>query len=261
MADNVFVLASVRHPVQHFMLMFRETEALKVVQRLTNNETLEEYDAMKILLRNPELVQKTFITYDNNVDNENDSRHHHRISLIQPNIQSYSLGITESTSQMEFTRRLHEIHFIVVAEHFDESMLVLREKLCCSVEDVVYRRKQTSNEQVVFIPEDLQKLVLEFNNKDARLYKYALDELHNELNEFSNLDQMLGIYHHELDKHEKKCNHPNIPESFKSMICPPLSHSGIKGGIAFDVLKEQKSRLLKRLRAEYQHNENDLSKN
>ena len=263
MTDDVFVLASVRHPVQHFISVFRDMDILKAVRRLTNNKTVTEFDGMRIFLQNPKSVQKTYVTYSYEHDNKKgiDESIAHQISLVQPNLQSFSLGITELNSQDEFNSRLKEMHLIAVAERFDESMLVLREKLCCSIEDLVYRKDSHENviNQQTFIPEDLQKLVLEFNDRDARLYKHALRELQKELDKFKNLDQLLGIYHFEMDKYEKKCTNPKFPDTFKNKICPPLSHPDM-GGFVMGVLREQKERLLRKLRIEW-IKANSLSKN
>lgn len=263
MADDVFVLASVRHPVQHFISVFREMRILDAVRRLTNNKTLSEFDGMRIFLRDPKSVQKTYVTYEeNNKDNIHGKTSVHEISLVQPNLQSFSLGITESASEEEFNSRLEEIHFIVVAEQFDESMLVLREKLCCTIEDLVYRKSSDENlmnDKTIFIPQDLQKLVLEFNKQDTRIYKHALSALRKELDKFDNLDQYLNIYRFEMEKYEMKCTNPKFPDTFKDKICPPLSRPGV-GGFAMGVLQEQKERLLKKLRSQYA-NENRYTHN
>ena len=261
MANDVFVLASVRHPVQHFISVFREMHILNAVRRLTNNKTLTEFDGIRIFLRDPKSVQKIYVTYGRNkMDGVNEKTDNvHDISLVQPNIQSFSLGITESASQEEFENRLEEINFMVVAERFDESMLVLREKLCCTIEDLVYRKPSHENifiEKQIFIPQDLQKLVLEFNKQDTKLYKHALGALQKQLDKFNDVDQLLGIYRFEMEKYEMKCKNPKFPDTFKDKICPPLSRPGV-GEFAIGVLQEQKERLLKKLRSLYVNENRD----
>jgi len=246
MADNVFILASVRHPIKHFISLFKYSSIQGAVERLVGKK-LDIWEAMRAFLRNPDLVQKTYATYK-----ENEVRDTLQINMVRPNLQLFDLGLSgPKTTDENILERLSQVHFIVVAEHFDESMVILRDKLCCSVEDVVYRKQNIRQASTVEnVPEDVQKLIMDFNSGDVIFYKHALQRLDKEIEQQAHFDNLLEIYRHELQKYESKCTDSSFPEDFKSRICPPITNGQI-GVFVGKVRKGEQEKLLEKLKSKY----------
>ncbi|XP_066915185.1 galactose-3-O-sulfotransferase 3-like [Clytia hemisphaerica] len=246
MAEKVFTLTSVRHPVQHFISLFRQMKIQEVVQRVTSRKGLTENQAMEIFLKDWEDFQRAYATDENIGIGEK-----LHLGMIRLNLQSFSLGITDVMSLEDVVHRLNEMNLIVVFERFDESMVILREKLCCSLDDVAYRKLQNhETSSTVYVPEELQRLIINFNKIDAIFYQHAVKRLDEEMSAFDNFEQLLGIYRAELKKFEAKCTDPNFPAQFRNKICPPVEGDQVETFVN-DVRKEQKLILLDKLRRRF----------
>ncbi|XP_065664881.1 galactose-3-O-sulfotransferase 2-like [Hydra vulgaris] len=247
MEKDAFFMASVRHPVEHFLSLFKYSKIQAAVERLTMKR-LDKWDSMRLFFKHYHLVLNIYATY-----NENEVRDKYQIDFILPNRQTRSLGIIEGT-KLEIIERVESFHFVVVADKYDESMVILREKLCCTVQDVLYRRQnvgRTNEENKEQVPPDVVKSILEFNSADLTFYNVARYRLLEEIKKHSYFEQALGIFKNELELYESKCNTQSLVQSFKYSVCPPISamHTG---HFVENIRIEQKRKLLSELRVKYE---------
>ena len=89
MTEDVFVMASVRHPVQHFLSLYKYTRIHTILEKLLRKK-LHKYTAMRMFLQNPTLVQNTVAALP-----QSEMRDKLQINMIRPNLQMYSLGVKE----------------------------------------------------------------------------------------------------------------------------------------------------------------------
>ena len=241
MSDDVFIMASVRHPVQHFLSLYKYSGIQKAVERLQNKK-LNTWESMRIFFKKPSAVQNAYATYT-----DGEVRDKLQVIMVRPNLQLFSLGVT-SADLNEIEKVTSDIDFLVVAEIFNESMVILREKLCCSIEDVVYRRQNVgrSNSETEKVPHDIKKAILKFNSGDLLLYALSQRRLYNEIVKISNFELFMNIYKHELEKYQKKCSDAPVQD----YLCPPISNGEI-GAFVEHVRSRQRDKLLQKLRKEY----------
>ena len=79
-------MASVRHPVQHFLSLFKYTRVQNILEKL-HEKKLERYTAMRLFLKDPLLVQNTIAAIP-----QSEMRDKLQINMIRPNLQIFSLG-------------------------------------------------------------------------------------------------------------------------------------------------------------------------
>ncbi|XP_065674818.1 galactose-3-O-sulfotransferase 2 [Hydra vulgaris] len=246
MNKDAFVMASVRHPVEHFLSLYKYSRIQSAVERLIL-KNVDLWESIRIFFKHYQLVRNIYTTY-----RENEVRDKYQIDLIQPNLQTRSLGIINGT-KAEIIDRLDAFHFVVVADKYDESMVILREKLCCTIQDVVYRKQNVrrSNEEAkVQIPPDIEKAILEFNYADLIFYNIANNRLREEIEKHTYFEQALGIFKHELGLYESKCTNDDVPQTVKDSICPPkeVAQTGI---FVENIRAEQQNILLSKLRDKF----------
>ena len=155
----------------------------------------------------------------------------------------YSLGITKYDVE-EIKRKAEEIDFFVVTEKFNESMVLLRDRLCCKMSDVVYRRQNTrrsTSERDEVLPDDIRAAILDFNAGDVVLYGIGMERLECEMRGHTHLKESLGKLKHEMLKYEEKCGQGEGEGG-----CQPL-HVGQVGVFVEKVRNEQRKKLFKKL--------------
>ena len=249
MKDNVFVMASVRHPVQHFLSLYSFTKMHAVVEILHGGK-LNRFDGMRMMLRNPGLIQNAFATLDT-LEKEG----WHLINLIRGNLQLFSLGIN-TYDISTILERTKEIDFFVITERYDESMIVLRDKLCCNTEDLLYRQQnvgRASSERKQVIPDDIRDAILEYNKGDLILYKIATQRLACDTKNETYMKQELKKLNYEQRKIIKKCM--DIPNVQRPTRCSPMTGGSIPVFLG-SVKKEQRKKLLRKLKEQFKSREN-----
>ena len=158
---------------------------------------LNKLDGMRMILRN------AIATLD-----DKEMRDEQQINSLRNNLQLFCLGVN-TYDISAISGRTKEIDFFLIAERYDESMIVLRDKLCCNIEDVLYRKqngRRSSLERNEVIPDDTRDAILEFTKGDLILYT-------------------ISIQRFVLRKYEKKCI--DIPEVQRHTLCPPTSNGQV----------------------------------
>ena len=102
-----------------------------------------------------------------------------QINSLRNNLQLFCLGIN-TYDISAISGRTKEMDFFVIAERYGESMIVLRDKLCCNIEDVQNSKqndRRTSLERNEVIPDDIRDAILEFTKGDLILYTTSIQRL------------------------------------------------------------------------------------
>ena len=81
---------------------------------------------------------------------------------------SFDLGY-DGTNLDEVTKRFH---FVVIADYFDESLVLMKEQLCWSWHNLIYIKFKLSylKEKIVLLPE-IESSILKWNNLDEDLFR------------------------------------------------------------------------------------------
>uniref|UniRef100_T1JML9 Sulfotransferase domain-containing protein n=1 Tax=Strigamia maritima TaxID=126957 RepID=T1JML9_STRMM len=95
------------------------------------------------------------------------------------NQMSFDLGLStldfnSSDAVRRFIRRLNRrFDFVMIAEKFDESLILLKDLLCWDIEDVIYFRQNARLESAkIEMNATLEDKLRRLNNADDQLYKY-----------------------------------------------------------------------------------------
>ena len=102
---------------------------------------------------------------------DKEMRDEQQITSLRNNLQLFCLGVN-TYDISAISGRTKEIDFFVIAERYDESMIVLRDKLCCNIEDVQNSKqtdRRTSLERNQVITDDIRDAILEFSKGDLIL--------------------------------------------------------------------------------------------
>ena len=95
-----------------------------------------------------------------------------QINSLRNNLQLFCLGIN-TYDISAISGRTKEMDFFVIAERYGESMIVLRDKLCCNIEDVQNSKqndRRTSLDRNEVITDDIRDAILEFTKGDLILF-------------------------------------------------------------------------------------------
>ena len=132
-------------------------------------------------------------------------------------------------------------------------MIILRDKLCCRIQDVLYRRqnvRRSKQERKEVLPNDIIEAILDFNKGDLLLYTIASKRLNCEVRGHTHLEQSLGILKYEMEKYEEKCM--KIKEGDRYKVCPPTNNNQV-GLFVENVRSEQRKKLMEKLRKKVRH--------
>lgn len=77
-----------------------------------------------------------------------------------------------------------DFDLVLIMEHFDESLVLMKNKLCWRLEDMVYVKHNTRIEQSkrLHVPGFLKEKCLEWNKADVMLYRFFNDTLWKQIN-------------------------------------------------------------------------------
>eukprot|EP00049_Salpingoeca_infusionum_P019484 m.362063 g.362063 ORF g.362063 m.362063 type:complete len:1194 (-) comp20076_c0_seq1:1775-5356(-) len=94
------------------------------------------------------------------------------------NSMAYDLGLSNDPSKEEVEALVRELnnHFalVLITEHMDESLVMLRRQLCWSKEDILYMSLKVSKESKAggyTVDPTMRQQILKYNYADARLYQ------------------------------------------------------------------------------------------
>ncbi|XP_057297479.1 galactosylceramide sulfotransferase-like [Hydractinia symbiolongicarpus] len=189
---DMFVMTSVEHPIRHFLQTYKHAGIHEVMTSLFGNK-LSKWNAMRKFLQIDQHINEAHA-----IDNKDSISVLHSLPR---NLQLTNLGIRDF-DPYDLNRKIATFDFIVVREMFDESLVILRDRLCCSIQDVLYDKAQQELTEIT-IPKDIEDAILRYNKDDMILYRTALKRLKRSILEHSDFEQVHGIYQYEQRRHSK----------------------------------------------------------
>ncbi|XP_006817507.1 galactosylceramide sulfotransferase-like [Saccoglossus kowalevskii] len=153
------------------------------------------------------------------------------------NGQLFDLGLSSTQTldeEMvnETIKTLHkEIDVVLITAYFDESLLILRDLLCWSVNDILYMSNgiRSDNRRSNLTSTDKDK-ILEWNKSDLNLYLYFKKVLFNKIRQYGpcfkyHLQEFLKLQNETLEKCIGKEQFPTCIEG----ECHRVLHSCLEG--------------------------------
>ncbi|XP_072048385.1 galactose-3-O-sulfotransferase 3-like [Amphiura filiformis] len=132
------------------------------------------------------------------------------------NSQIYDLGLDikdfkNDTIINSTIRRLgKEFNMILLAEYFDESLVILRKELCWDFEDIVYIKKN-SREDRGNLSDEVRQKVLKWNHADVLLYDYFNKTLRRKVKEYGpTFEEDLNYFRKLNSNIFKQCANANV---------------------------------------------------
>ena len=202
MPKDTYYVTILRHPMLNFESSFFYLE----FPQICNISGTNNHEKMRNFFQHPEVYLKRYLKKKGTEGR-----------LIK-NGMVFDLGLPfERTNDMDFVheyiKRLEkEFDLVLIAENFDESLVMLKRDLCWSLEDITYFKLLERKDEPKELPHDIFKSVLEWNQGDVLLYSYFSRKLNERLKkegpdfhkEVEKLQQMnkhlkerclLGTYH------------------------------------------------------------------
>jgi len=131
--------------------------------------------------------------------------------------QLYDFGIDRITSSDQLRIILNELSqrfdLIMIKEHFDESLILLKEELCWSCQDIAYKVANQSLKPKRIISTETKSKLRHLLQYEFELYHFFLQKLRRKMDSYGKTRMKVAINHlHEAqaELHEKcqtKCNH------------------------------------------------------
>uniref|UniRef100_A0A3P9L7C4 Galactose-3-O-sulfotransferase 1b n=1 Tax=Oryzias latipes TaxID=8090 RepID=A0A3P9L7C4_ORYLA len=100
-------------------------------------------------------------------------------SFYLKNMLSFDFGFDNNlkADDPQVTRHIHylseQFHFVLIAEYFEESLILLKDLLCWSTEDILYfKLNARKNSSVSKLDPELRAKALQWNGADWKLYQH-----------------------------------------------------------------------------------------
>ncbi len=120
-----------------------------------------------------------------------------------------------------------EFTFILLAEYFDESLLILKKEFCWKYEDIVYLRKNTRVKRRK-LSTDVQQRIRDWNRADWLLYQYFNKTFWNKvINYGPHFDQDLVYFRNFNLEIFQKCASKNVARIYKNIEFIPKTNSSL----------------------------------
>ncbi|XP_002731005.2 galactosylceramide sulfotransferase-like [Saccoglossus kowalevskii] len=158
---NATYITILRHPVSNYESIFG---FMKIASYL-NIEQNTSQDPFHMFLSNTTMYskrikdsyRKTLLSNRQIFDVGLDLKNHNNETLVDNVIQQAS----------------EEFDFVLIAEYFDESLVLLKKLLCWDFEDIMYFRQNKRNNKLRFEFDDWKRQrILEINKADYKLYQH-----------------------------------------------------------------------------------------
>ncbi|KII60790.1 Galactosylceramide sulfotransferase [Thelohanellus kitauei] len=161
--NNTFYLTILRHPVPQWASIFTYFN-----KKSLTNKTTSLFDSMNNYMDFYENYKKKIL------------------GAWGRNPNFYDLGYDESTltDNQSISTLIQTIDdsfdFVMITELWEESVLLLKEKMCMSIDEIIMFEVNSRIVKSPELPESLKDRILEFNNADHQLYDYFYQKLKKE---------------------------------------------------------------------------------
>nr|XP_054774246.1 galactosylceramide sulfotransferase-like [Lytechinus pictus] len=156
MPPNSVFISILRDPVKVFESAFTYFK-LDMRMKMSGNK-----DAMKLFMDNP---NKFYNDFPNKIHSRNGMLYDFGVQLSQFDDLTF---ISRAISMIN-----DQFHLIMIAEYFDESLILLKELLCWKMEDVIVFSQNARNvDSVQSVDIDMRTKIQSWNSGDMLLYNY-----------------------------------------------------------------------------------------
>lgn len=198
--DDLFLLSIIRHPAEHFestVDYFRLDldSILSAIQNMLpgidilKNTTGRKYDSYIPEVRElpAEKIIQTFL------ENPTGYLKRGRFEHMLLNGQCYDFGIQTKLKMSDYDERILEhkfkeidlkFDFVMINEYFDESLVLLANKLCIPLEEMVYFPINSRRNASGKLPEELIEKITTWNKYDSLLYNRFLKKFWKEADNY-----------------------------------------------------------------------------
>ncbi|XP_077979108.1 galactosylceramide sulfotransferase-like [Glandiceps talaboti] len=190
---NATYVTIIRHPVKHFESSFAYFGWKKKVKDKSG-------DLLSAFLETPQtyIDERVYFWWQSH------------------NGQLFDLGMrTEDTNDDEIVDEKIEIlrkdlDLVLIAEYFDESLLLLRKQLCWTMDDILYIPKNIRPQNFRrTITNETSEKILNWNKADYRLYKHFNDTLWKKIHDYGpSFEEDLQEFRNENERVMKECINP-----------------------------------------------------
>ena len=163
-------IVSLRNPVTHYQAHFREIKADRRLNIQDKPEPALYY------MKNSTMNETPFVRLGvNRLRN---------VSLSMKNVQSFLLGYDGIQSPQSFVNSVRkDFTGFLFKEYYDESLVLLRRKMCWHVQDIIYIKFNAANkgDTTAWSQDDEDFLVKKFSPVDHYLYTELLSDFNKEV--------------------------------------------------------------------------------
>ncbi|XP_064612447.1 galactose-3-O-sulfotransferase 2-like [Liolophura sinensis] len=192
---DVAVIAAVREPLDRFVSSFlyfhQYPTSVKQKSRVNGNDIM----LMREFLKNPEFYEPAIF----------------KQGSLAVNRMSFDFGIPKSQySNASFVDKYikmvdEHMEFVLVADHFDASLVILKRKLCWSTKDILYEVQHKGMKQKPAIPEDIRQSLKNLSPSDFQLYDYFSRKFQRIAQAELNLSEEVSIFQETLKNVTRFC--------------------------------------------------------
>jgi len=195
--DSTFYISVLRHPVSQWESAFQYMSLAYIL------DIADKPDPLSFFLQHP----------PSNGNILEIARKNPSLYLIR-NALFYDLGLDyQYFENTTFIRRAiqtlnTDFNLVLIMEHFDESLTLLRRRLCWSIDDVVYfkmnERLNKHKRRVPLTPSQIQKIKV-WNKADVALYNFFVEKFWNEVK-----NEGPGFHDDVVELRKRKAYYSNI---------------------------------------------------
>jgi galactosylceramide sulfotransferase len=166
-----------RHPVTQFISLFKFMDLGGLIAAKGNHKSI----SLDYFLDNAFQILKTLHQHNSQILTDSPS-----LYLLR-NPQLFDLGFDQSLSGNEsriretIARISKKFHLVLILEYFDESLVLLKRKMCWSLEDVVYFKLNKQIEMNEHWKPGIRDKIKQWAKADVLLYKHFNKTLWNEI--------------------------------------------------------------------------------
>ncbi|XP_078700062.1 galactosylceramide sulfotransferase-like [Branchiostoma floridae x Branchiostoma belcheri] len=209
MAPNTVYLTTLRHPLAHLRSVFNWYHLTKHFKGLEGKDPVESF------LKNPTKFEIPYVIHHN-------KPYSHTKNFMAYNL-GFPLGLSDNQSVVaDFINRMsRDMHLVLILEHFNESLVLLKRMMCWDVKDILYdlvpKQIKTYNKS----SENITRLVVmhrHWSNVDYQLYDHFNATLWNRIeNEGDDFSREV--------RHFKKVLESTATYCAKAIVQVPVKHS------------------------------------
>lgn len=141
----------------------------------------------------------------------NERKGYWRSNLYSRNSQSFDLGVKQNdfndneSIQWHVNRLEEELDLVLIAEYFDESLIVLKKEFCWSYEDILYVDKNTRKNRLN-VTWAMERKIKQFNAADMVFYSYFKARLFEKIKRYGkNFENDLKTFRELREETQKQC--------------------------------------------------------